>query len=220
MAVSRAHHVISRSTHFLTVRAWRRGLADTRAGARCSRSSILRCRGGRRSFGADRYERTRLSGNSPFDRWQAGHQASAISDAAKLGASLFNGTAQCAHCHSVGGGGFHNTGIGWDPRTRTFADLGHYTATKGTVFEDWPGTFKAPTLREVSRHPPYMHDGSIATLHDVVEFYNRGAHPNPYLDGFIHPLGLSEGEVDALVAFLNSLNGEGWQDEGPSHFPQ
>ena len=169
------------------------------------------------------YERTRLSGNSPFDRWRFGHEEHAISDAAKLGASLFDGKAQCAHCHAAGsfaGGGFHNTGLAWDPRTRTYTDLGHYTATKGTVFEDWPGTFKAPTLREVSRHPPYMHDGSIATLREVIEFYNRGGRPNPNLDGFIRPLHLNAREVDALVAFLESLNGEGWQDRGPSRFPQ
>ncbi|HVZ20442.1 MAG TPA: hypothetical protein VG871_05240, partial [Vicinamibacterales bacterium] len=60
----------------------------------------------------------------------------------------------------------------------------------------------------------------IATLHDVVEFYNRGAHPNPYIDGFIHPLGLSPREVDAIVEFLDTLNGEGWQDQGPSSFPR
>jgi cytochrome c peroxidase len=168
------------------------------------------------------YERTRMSGNSPFDRWKAGDPV-AISEAAKLGASLFEGKAQCAHCHggnSLSGGGFHNTGVGWDPRTRTFADPGHYLPTQGTVFEDWPGTFKAPTLREVSRHPPYMHDGSIATLREVVKFYNRGARPNPYLDGFIHPLGLTARENDALVALINTLNGEGWQDDGPSQFPQ
>jgi cytochrome c peroxidase len=169
------------------------------------------------------YEQTRLSGGSPYDRWRFGHEEHAISDAAKLGASLFNGKAQCGHCHganALDGGGFHNTGIGWNPRTHAFADLGHYVPTKGTVFEDWPGTFKAPTLREVARHSPYMHDGSIATLRDVVEFYNRGGNHNPYIDGFMHPLGLTEREVDAIVAFLNTLNGEGWQDDGPSTFPQ
>jgi cytochrome c peroxidase len=169
------------------------------------------------------YERTRLSGNSPFDRWRVGHEDDAISEAAKRGASLFDGKAQCGHCHgadSLGGGGFHNTGIGWNPRTRTFADLGHYAPTKGTVFEDWPGTFKAPTLREVARHPPYMHDGSIATLRDVVDFYNRGGNRNPYIDAFMRPLGLSATEIEAIVAFLNTLNGEGWQDDGPARFPQ
>jgi cytochrome c peroxidase len=65
-----------------------------------------------------------------------------------------------------------------------------------------------------------MHDGSIATLREVVEYYNRGANPNPYLSAFIHPLGLTPAEIGELVAFLNTLNGEGWQDAGPSRFPR
>jgi cytochrome c peroxidase len=168
------------------------------------------------------YERTRMSGNSPFDRWRAGIDEGALSDDAKLGYDLFAGKAQCAHCHSLNGraDGFSNTGIGWDPRTRTRSDPGRYAVTRGTDLEDWPGTFKAPTLREVAKHPPYMHDGSIATLRAVVEFYNRGGNPNPDLSFFIHPLHLTAAEMDALVAFMNSLNGEGWQDAGPRLFPQ
>jgi len=169
------------------------------------------------------YERTRMSGNSPFDRWHSGGDQHAVSDAAKRGYELFVGRGQCAHCHATdvfGGGGFHNTGIGWDPVTRTRADEGRYAVTRGTADEDWPGTFKSPTLREVSLHPPYMHDGSIPTLRAVVEFYNRGGNPNPDLSAFIHPLGLTAQEMDALVAFLTTLNGEGWQDEGPRRFPR
>jgi cytochrome c peroxidase len=167
------------------------------------------------------YERTRLSGNSPFDQWRVGRRDTAVSDAVKRGYALFTGKAQCAHCHgSLNGGGFHNTGIGWDAHAQRRADEGRYAVTKGTVFEEWPGTFKVPTLREVSRHPPYMHDGSIRTLREVVEFYNRGAIPNPDLSAFIHPLGLDSQEIDALVAFLNSLNGDGWQDAGPLRFPE
>jgi len=169
------------------------------------------------------YERTRLSGNSPFDRWQDAHEPNAVSDEAKGGYALFTGKAQCFHCHGgrlLRGGGFHNVGIGWDPKTHTFADDGRHAVTRGSTLEAWPGTFKAPTLREVSRHPPYMHDGSIATLREVVEYYNRGANPNPYLSAFIHPLGLTPAEIGELVAFLNTLNGEGWQDAGPSRFPR
>jgi cytochrome c peroxidase len=168
------------------------------------------------------YERTRMSGNSPFDRWRAALGDGAISTDAKLGFDLFRGKGQCAHCHSLDGrgDGFHNTGVGWNPRTRTLADLGRYAVTRGTDLEEWPGTFKAPTLREASKHPPYMHDGSIATLHDVVAFYNRGANPNPDLSPFIHPLHLTPREVDAIVAFLNALEGEGWQDGGPRQFPR
>jgi cytochrome c peroxidase len=168
------------------------------------------------------YERTRMSGNSPFDRWKVGHDEDAMSDRAKRGWELFAGKAQCAHCHNppLFGGGFHNVGIGWDASSQRFADEGRFTVTKGKVEEAWPGTFKAPTLREVARRPPYMHDGSMPTLRAVVEYYNRGAHTNPYLSAFIHPLGLTAAEIDDLVAFLESLNGEGWQDAGPTHFPQ
>jgi cytochrome c peroxidase len=168
------------------------------------------------------YERTRVSGNSPFDRWHSGHDATALSDGAKRGYELFTGKGECAHCHAppLFGGGFHNTGIGWDRATHTFADQGRHLITKGTIDEDWPGTFKAPTLREVARRAPYMHDGSIHTLREVVEYYNRGANPNPWLSAFIHPLGLTPAEMDDLVAFLEALNGEGWQDRGPTRFPQ
>jgi cytochrome c peroxidase len=168
------------------------------------------------------YERTRMSGNSPFDRWRAAHDDTIISDAVKRGWGLFARKAQCAHCHPppLFGGGFHNVGIGWDPATQTFADDGRHPITKGTVEEDWPGTFKAPTLREVARRPPYMHDGSIPTLRAVVEYYNRGANRNPYLSAFIRPLGLTSAEIDDLVSFLEALNGEGWQDSGPTRFPQ
>jgi cytochrome c peroxidase len=169
------------------------------------------------------YERTRMSGNSPFDRWKSGHDEAALSESAKRGADLFMGRAQCAHCHTpplFTRGGFHNVGIGWQAATRTFADEGRHSITKGTVYEDWPGTFKVPTLREVARRAPYMHDGSIGTLREVVAYYNRGANPNPYLSAFIHPLGLTPAQIDDIVSFLQALNGEGWQDSGPPTFPR
>ena len=65
-----------------------------------------------------------------------------------------------------------------------------------------------------------MHDGSIATLRGVVEHYNRGGNPNPYLDPDIEPLDLKDSELDGLVAFLEALAGEGYQDEAPATFPQ
>ena len=82
------------------------------------------------------------------------------------------------------------------------------------------GAFKTPTLREVTKHAPYMHDGSIATLREVVELYNRGGVKNPYLDPKIEPLRLTDAEVDALVAFMQALDGEGYQDTAPAAFPQ
>jgi cytochrome c peroxidase len=171
------------------------------------------------------YERTRMSGNSPFDRWQRLGRDSGVSAVAKSGFALFTGKAGCVPCHRLPlftDGEFHNLGIGWDARTETFADEGRHVPTKGTVYEDYPGTFKTPTLREVTRHPPYMHDGSIPTLREVVQFYNRGANPNPYLSARLSgtPLGLTDDEIDAIVAFLKTLEGEGWQDSGPKYFPR
>ena len=172
------------------------------------------------------YERTRMSGNSPFDRWRTGKDRSAVTESVKRGFDLFSGKAACAPCHApplFTDGGFHNLGIGWNPETKTFVDEGRYAVTRGSVFEGDPGSFKTPTLREVSRHAPYMHDGSIATLRDVVDFYNRAGTANPDLDDRLRrrgPLGLTQEEIDDLVAFLGSLEGEGWQDPGPSQFPK
>jgi cytochrome c peroxidase len=78
-----------------------------------------------------------------------------------------------------------------------------YYADEGAGY----GTFKTPTLREVARTAPYMHDGSLATLEDVVEFYDGGGRPNPSIDPEIHPLQFSVEEKQALVAFLKSLSG-------------
>ena len=82
------------------------------------------------------------------------------------------------------------------------------------------GAFKTPTLRDVARHPPYMHDGSLANLRDVVLFYKRGGVRNPHIDPQIRPLHLSDGDIDALVDFLESLNGEGFIDSAPTAFPE
>jgi len=171
------------------------------------------------------YERTRMSGNAPFDRWQRGGDQSAVTAAARRGFALFAGKAACAACHMpplFTDGGFHNIGVGWNAGTKTFADEGRYAVTKGSVFEADPGSFKTPTLREVTLHPPYMHDGSIRTLREVVELYNGGGIANPDLDSRLRRQGalhLTRGEVDDLLEFLRSLEGQGWQDEGPAIFP-
>ncbi|MDB5292217.1 MAG: Cytochrome-c peroxidase, partial [Phycisphaerales bacterium] len=71
-----------------------------------------------------------------------------------------------------------------------------------------------------AKHPPYLHDGSAKTLRDVIDFYNRGGNTNPHLDPKMKALNLTPDEVDDLVAFLESLNGEGYQDTPPGTFPQ
>jgi cytochrome c peroxidase len=86
--------------------------------------------------------------------------------------------------------------------------------------KDW-GAFKTPELREVARSAPYMHDGSLKTLEEVVEFYDKGGKPNQNPDEKIKPLKLTDGQKMDLVAFLKSLNGEGWQKvTAPAAFPQ
>jgi len=166
------------------------------------------------------YERTRVSGNSPYDRWRHNRDQSAVSAAAKQGREVFFDKANCVQCH-VGSNftdsQFHNIGIGWDSAARRFTDEGRFVVTKKK--EDL-GAFKTPTLREVARRAPYMHDGSVATLREVIEFYNRGGRPNPNLSVRIKPLTLTTDEMDALVAFLESLSGEGYQDTPPKRFPQ
>lgn len=173
------------------------------------------------------YERTRMSGNSAWDRWRYNRDGSAVSEQVKRGHELFNGNASCAQCHlgnNFTDSQFHNLGVGWNPATKTFADEGRWVVTKnapaGQRREADRGSFKTPTLREVTKHAPYMHDGSLATLREVVEFYNRGGVRNPWLDPKIKPLNLTSEDIDALVAFLQALEGEGYQDTPPDSFPE
>jgi cytochrome c peroxidase len=167
------------------------------------------------------YVRTRVSGNSAYDRWNAGDN-NALSPSARRGEALFFEKAQCGSCHlgdGFTGGLFHALGVGWDPRTKTYKDDGRFLVTKNPSDR---GAFKVPGLRDVSRRAPYMHDGSIPTLRDVVVFYNLGGGPNlPNLTVRMRkPLGLTEEEVTALVAFLKSLDGEGYLDTPPKNFPR
>ena len=161
-----------------------------------------------------------MSGNSPYDRWRFKHEQQAVSAAAKRGHDLFFDAAGCVQCH-VGSnftdGKFHNLGVGWDPRTKTLKDQGRFVVSKDPIDH---GAFKTPGLREVAKRAPYMHDGSIATLRDAVKIYNEGGVKNPWLTVRVKPLHLSDADVDAIVAFLESLSGEGYQDTPPKTFPQ
>jgi cytochrome c peroxidase len=166
------------------------------------------------------YVRTRKSGNAPYDRWAYGRDVHALSKEAQRGADIFFFSGNCASCHAgfnFSDGLFFNLGIGWDPQTKAFADVGRFAVSHDPRDV---GRFKTPGLRDVAKHPPYMHDGSLATLRDVVEFYNRGGNPNPGLSARIRPLHLTPSDVDALVLFLQSLNGEGYADRAPHSFPQ
>ena len=166
------------------------------------------------------YVRTRMSGNSAWDRWRRSGDESAVPETVKQGHHLFFGKAGCNQCHfgsSFTDSSFHNLGVGWNEQTQNFADEGRYVVTKQTTDM---GAFKTPTLREVTKHAPYMHDGSVGTLLEVVLLYNQGGKTNPFLDPRIRPLNLSDVEINALVAFLQALEGEGYQDVAPTAFPQ
>jgi cytochrome c peroxidase len=162
------------------------------------------------------FERTILSGNSPADRFDSGGEEGAMSESAKRGLAVFQGKGRCTRCHSgfnFTDEEFHNLGIDWD---RHSADLGRYFVDKhpGTV-----GGFKTPTLRDIARTAPYMHDGRFATLEEVVDLYDQGGITNPHLSNLIIPLGLSAQEKKDLVEYMRALNGEGWQIMPPTEFP-
>ena len=166
------------------------------------------------------YVRTLRSGNAPFDRWQYGADRRAMSAAAKRGSDLFSFKGRCAMCHAgfnFSDGRFHNLGVGWDAVSESFRDEGRARVTGADRDR---GAFKTPGLRDVAKRAPFMHDGSLATLRDVVEFYNRGGNPNPWRSGRLGPLGLGPDEVDALVAFLEALTGEGPEEQPPRLFPR
>jgi cytochrome c peroxidase len=149
------------------------------------------------------FERAVLSGDAPYDRYRAG-DTDALSPSARRGLALFEGKARCAKCHSgfnFTDEGFHNLGVGMDSSK---PDLGRHDIVKLPVTR---GAFKTPTLRDVALRPPYMHDGSLATLRDVIAFYDRGGIPNPDLSPTMQPLGLDQAEQADLVAFLVSLTG-------------
>lgn len=151
------------------------------------------------------YVRTIVSGDSPYDRYVAG-DPSALTDQQQRGLELFRGKAACSVCHlgpNLTDEEFHNTGVGW--KDGEPEDLGRFKVTEHP--ED-RGAFKTPTLREVASTGPYMHDGSLATLEDVIDFYNDGGEKNDYLDLDMQKLNLSDKEKADLVAFLEALTGE------------
>ena len=164
------------------------------------------------------FQRTVLSGNSPADRFDQGQEAGAIPEAAQKGLLLFRDKARCTKCHSgfnFTDEKFHNLGIGWDDNK---VDLGRYMVTQNP---EELGAFKTPTLREISRSAPYMHDGRFKNLEEVVNFYNKGGVKNPHQDPLVLPLELTDEEKGNLVAFLRTLNGEGWQQAtAPKSFPK
>jgi cytochrome c peroxidase len=148
------------------------------------------------------FERVLLRGDSAVDRFRRKGEHDALTPTEREGLWLYESKARCWRCHNgpnFSDEGFHNTGVSWN---KEVPDRGRIANTKR---DEDRGKFKTPTLRGVSLTAPYMHDGSLATLEDVVEFYNRGGGANPNLDAVLVPLQLSKEEVAALVAFLKAL---------------
>jgi len=160
------------------------------------------------------YVRTIVSGNAPVDRYGFG-DLDALSPLEREGQRIFHDRGQCSACHggpNFSDEQFHNTGVAWRQAgaTDSSAPLAEPRDPGRFVVTNKPadlGAFKTPTLREIARTAPYMHDGSLATLEDVIEFYSRGAQPNPHLDRQIRPLNLTDREKAALLAFLRALSG-------------
>ena len=168
------------------------------------------------------FERIIVSGDSPYDRWLYRGERDALTAQQVKGYELFNSERlECFHCHagfnltdSVTYAGkkptlmFHNTGL------YNIGGTGAYPLDNQGLrdFTDVPsdmGRFKAPTLRNVAKTAPYMHDGSLKTLKEVVDFYVGGGNANPQLDPLIRPLTMFTRQERAdLVAFLESLTGE------------
>jgi cytochrome c peroxidase len=143
------------------------------------------------------YVRSILSGNSPFDRFINGERE-ALTPTEQAGLRLFRGKGNCVACHvgpNLTDERLHNTGVAWV--NGALADVGAGR-----------GDFKTPTLREIARTAPYMHDGSLATLEEVIEFYDGGGRANPSLDADIRPLRLTSDEKIELLAFLQTLSGD------------
>ena len=154
-------------------------------------------------FGGDDFDEEELKEEDPelHEEYLAAVKASkAMSESARRGRNLFySEKGGCTACHA--GANFtdelyHNLGVGMDAKE---PDLGRYDVTKK---EKDKGAFKTPTVRNVSLSGPYMHDGSQTTLTEVMEWYNKGGHPNPHLSDKVKKLGLTKQEVTDIVNFM------------------
>jgi cytochrome c peroxidase len=194
------------------------------------------------------FERTIMSGDAPIDRFVAGED-NALGAAERRGWTLFNGKGRCNTCHAFNPSYpfftdnlFHNIGIAAHKTNfgelaaravkavdsgniaqidhmaiqTDFSELGRFLVTKN---RSDIGAFKTNHLRDIVLTGPYMHDGSLQTLWDVMDHYNKGGIPNPFLDGGIQRLGLTETEIDDLVALMaNAFTSRKFAAQGKSEF--
>ena len=154
------------------------------------------------------YERTVVSERAPFDAWIEGDEK-AIPEDAKRGFALFNGKAQCAACHE----GWNFTNEGFQDIGLPSEDIGRGQFLPGVI--KMQHAFKTPGLREIGRRSPYMHDGSLATLEQVIDHYDHAGVVRPSRSDLMRPLGLTAQEKSELVAFLKTLT----SDLGPTAVP-
>ena len=128
-----------------------------------------------------------------------------ITSSAIRGRELFFGKANCTACHAGANftdEKFHNIGIGMD---KSMPDLGRFDVTKADKDR---GAFKTPTVRNAAQTGPYMHDGSMNTLEEVIDWYDKGGHPNPYLSDKMKKLNLTPQEKEDLVSYMKALHGD------------
>ena len=153
------------------------------------------------------YFRSVVSDNSPWDRYERGDRRAVSADAV-AGFRLFTGKGRCASCHGLpfyGNGGYYNIGL---DAGKAKPDPGRFTVSKKD--EDL-GAFKVPSLRSIALSAPYFHDGSVATLREAVKTMASGGGNDPRKSAALVPTGLSEAEIDQIVAFLQTLTSdEAW----------
>lgn len=178
------------------------------------------------------YERTLVSGDSPFDRYLFGRDHSTLSASAERGLGIFKRKGNCVTCHEISWNNalftdnrFYNIGVGFEHLAPILDDLIAFIV-QGKNLDDFPltslqrselgrfnvttnladmGKFKTPTLRNITLTSPYMHDGSMKTLEEVIEHYDKGGDKNRFIDTKIFPLHLTQQEKTDLLEFMRAL---------------
>ena len=179
------------------------------------------------------FERTLIAGNSLFDQYYFGRDRTRLSESAARGLRLFRRKGNCANCHEISfdnalfmDNNFYNIGVGFQRikpnlddivsslkagkkaediglSAEQYSELGRFNVTKRITDL---GKFKTPTLRNISLTAPYMHDGSMETLEQVIDYYDKGGDQNKFIDAAIFPLHFTDQEKVDLLEFLKVLN--------------